>query len=139
MSDPVAVTPPPPRGSTRTIVIASIIVIIAFVAGVFTGIFAEHVWRMRRGPRHIPPMAARAMIERLDHRLDLTGEQRAKIEQVIDRHHARIEEITAATRPQVRRELDAANAEIEQILTPDQREKFQKMRMRLGPRHPRRR
>ena len=54
--------------------------------------------------------------------------------QIIDAHHARIDATMNAVRPQVRLELDAANGEIDKILTPQQREQFKKMRIRVpGP------
>jgi len=43
----------------------------------------------------------------------------------------RIDAVMGAVRPQVRQELDVTNAEIEKILTPDQRTQFAKMRMRM--------
>jgi Spy/CpxP family protein refolding chaperone len=104
--------------STKTVVIAAIVVLAAFVAGVCAGIFADRVL-MHRGP-HPPRFASRMMMERLDRHLDLTDAQRAKIEQIIERHHRSIGT-----------ELAAANAEIERVLTPEQRQKFAKMRMHV--------
>jgi Spy/CpxP family protein refolding chaperone len=40
----------------------------------------------------------------------------------------------AAVRPQVRQELDATNAEIETVLTPEQKTKFANLRIRVGAR-----
>jgi Spy/CpxP family protein refolding chaperone len=40
----------------------------------------------------------------------------------------------ANVRPQVRQELDATNAEIETVLTPEQKTKFSNLRMRIGAR-----
>jgi Spy/CpxP family protein refolding chaperone len=132
VSDPV-VPAPPPRSSTKTIVIATIIVIVAFVSGGVAGILLDHLHFMHRGP-HPPRMIPRMMVNRLAHSLDLTPEQRVKVEEIIERHHRRISELTDGVRPQVHRELEAANAEIEAVLTPEQREKFAKMKMRLGHR-----
>lgn len=108
--------------STKTVVIASIVVLVAFVAGFCAGIFADHVVRHFRGP-HPPRFASRMMIERLDRHLDLTDAQRAKIEEIIQRRHRSIVG-----------ELEGANAEIERVLTPEQRRKFARMRMHLGHR-----
>ena len=66
------------------------------------------------------PHVSRMMLRHLDLRLDLTDAQRAQVEQILERHHA-----------QMRGQLDAANAEIERVLTPEQRARFARMRMRL--------
>jgi Spy/CpxP family protein refolding chaperone len=60
------------------------------------------------------------MVDRLDRHLDLTDAQRAKIEQIIEQHHRSIG-----------KEIETANAEIDLVLTPEQRQKFAKMRMHL--------
>lgn len=107
--------------STKTVVIASIVVLVTFVAGLCAGIFVDRVVMHRmRGP-HPPRFASRMMIERLDRHLGLTDVQRAKIQQIIEQHHRSIG-----------KEIEAANAEIDLVLTPEQRQKFAKMRMRLG-------
>lgn len=107
---------------TKTVVIASIVVLVAFVAGFCAGVFADRIVHHLRGP-HPPRFASRMMIERLDRHLDLTDPQRAKIKEIIERHHRSIGA-----------EIEAANAEIERVLTPEQRRKFAKMRMHLGHR-----
>lgn len=109
--------------SPKTVVIASVVVLVTFISGVFTGIFVDRVLMHRmRGP-HPPRFVSKMMVERLDRHLDLTGDQRAKIEQIIERRHRNMG-----------REIEAANAEIERVLTPEQRRKFAKMRMHLGRR-----
>ena len=131
VSDPVV--PPVKPSSTKTIVIASLIVVVAFLAGAMAGVFADH-WMMRHGPRgHLGRAAEELMHRRLKSHLDLTDEQDKKIEEIIRRRHQRMTEIWDSVRPHVRAEIDATNAEIEKVLTPEQREKFQKMRIHLGP------
>ena len=74
--------------------------------------------------------------------LSLTSQQRDQIGSIMDRHHKRMQEITEAIHPQMRQELESANREIEAILTPEQRTKYNTMRMRLErfiPGHGRRR
>lgn len=122
---------PPPRTTTRTAIIAVFVVLAAFATGVLAGIAIDR--RLHRPPA--PAFMVDAMLHRLDRRLDLTDEQREKIEQIIERRHERMTELFAHVRPQMDAEIAATNAEIERVLTPEQREKFQKMRMRLGPRH----
>jgi Spy/CpxP family protein refolding chaperone len=134
VSDPVIVPPPPPRGSKKTIVIAVIVVLVAFVSGAIAGMFVEHVHLMRRMHGRTSRFAPQMMVHRLDRTLDLTPEQRTKVEEIVMRHHQRIVAITESARPRVREELEAANREIEALLTPEQREKFAKLRLHLGHR-----
>ncbi len=130
-TDPAPVLPPS-RTSTKTVVIAAIVVLIAFVSGAFTGILLDHLAHCRRGA-HMHRVAAHMMIVRLDRHLDLNDGQRAKIEAILRRRHDRINGMWENVRRQVGPEIEAANKEIEAVLTPEQRAKFQKMRMRLGP------
>jgi Spy/CpxP family protein refolding chaperone len=126
---------PPRRTTTRTAILAFVVILATFAAGVLAGVAIDR--RMHRNPP--PPFMVEAMLHRLDRRLDLTDQQRDTIEQIIQRRHARMSRLFAHVRPQMDAEIAATNAEIERVLTPEQREKFQKMRMRLGPRHGRHR
>jgi len=133
VSEPAAEAPR--RASTKTIVIAIVVVILTFVSGAAAGVLLAHFHIVGRSRGGRPPRLAPAMMVRhLDHALDLTPEQRAKVEEIVRRHHQRIESLTESVRPQVRQELDDANREIEALLTPEQRQKFEKMKMRLGHR-----
>ena len=74
---------------------------------------------------------AARIVERLNRELHLTSQQKSAVQQIIDRHRARIDALMTGVRPQIRQELDATNAEIDKILTPDQRAAFAKMRMHM--------
>ncbi|MGZ4808158.1 MAG: hypothetical protein ACXV7D_02415, partial [Thermoanaerobaculia bacterium] len=78
-------------------------------------------------------IAAR-VVERLDRELKFTPEQKQQITVIVTGHGKRIDAIWSGLRPQMRQEIDAANREISAVLTPDQRVKFDKLRMHLGPR-----
>ncbi|HEY6843303.1 MAG TPA: hypothetical protein VI391_03990 [Thermoanaerobaculia bacterium] len=120
-------TPTPSASNTRTTAIA--VVIIAFIAGVFVGIAGDHLLIIHHlFPRHF---GSRPILERLDRELHLTPQQKTQVQQILDRHRARIEAAMANVRPQIRQEIDATNAEIEKVLTPDQRAQFAKMKMRM--------
>jgi Spy/CpxP family protein refolding chaperone len=112
-----------------------VVVIVAFIAGLIVGVVGGHLLFMH----HLlfpKGFVARRIVDRLDHELHLTPQQKAQVQQIIDRHHVRIEALMRGVRPQIRQEIDASNAEIEKILTPDQRAKFSRMRMRMpGGRH----
>lgn len=111
--------------ATRTTVIAAFALVLTFVAGVFAGAVGHHVL----GPRiHRPRPMQSMMIHHLDMRLDLTDAQQAQIERILEQRHARM-----------RGEIEAVNADIERVLTPEQRKIFATMRMRpgrgMGPMH----
>ena len=111
--------------ATRTTVIAAFALVLTFVAGVFAGAVAHHLL----GPRmHRPRPMQQMMVRHLDMRLNLTDAQRTKIEKILEQRHARM-----------RGEIEAVNADIERVLTPEQRKIFATMRMRpgrgMGPMH----
>lgn len=123
---------PPARSNAK--VVATIIVVIAFIAGLLVGAVGDRIWAFRhpRGPHG--PFAANRIVERLSRELDLTPQQKAQVSAIVAAHGKKMDAVWSAIRPQIRAEIDAANREISAVLTPDQREKFDKLRMRLGPR-----
>jgi len=121
------VTPTPSVSNTRTTAIA--VVIIAFIAGVFVGIAGDHLLIIHHlFPRHF---GSRPIADRLERELHLNAQQKTQVQQILDRHRARIDAVMGNVRPQIRAEIDATNAEIEKILKPDQRAQFEKMKMRM--------
>lgn len=116
---------------SRTTVVAIVVLLLTFIAGFATGMLTDHLLILWHRGHHLPPFATSAMARRLDRHLDLTDEQREKIEAILDRRHKRINDLWAGMRPRVHAEIDQTNAEIEKILTPEQRAKFAKMKMRL--------
>src|SRR5262245_15939792 len=122
-------TPTPSPTSTRRT--AVLLVAVAFVAGALIGFAGGRVYSLfvRHSPR--PEFNRDRVLARLDRELKLTPQQRDQIAAIMDRHHKRIEEINQGIRPQVHQEIDGANREIEAVLTPDQRTKYEAMRMRM--------
>ena len=127
---------PPPR---RTTTIAVLLVSIAFAAGLLIGVAGDRVYLIH-GHQLLPgrafEFASRHLVDRMDHELDLTPQQREQVQGIVDRHHARIKAIWSAVRPQARVEIDQANQEIARILTPDQRVRYEKLRMEMAHRQP---
>lgn len=114
--------------ATRTTLVAALVLVLTFGAGVIAGAAAHHLFGHRDG---IPAFAMHVVLNRLDRRLDLTDAQRAQVEAILRRRHANINAMLGGVRPRVHQELEAANAEIAKVLTPEQRVKFEKMRMHL--------
>ena len=120
--------------NTRTAAVA--VVVVAFLAGIFAGVAGDHLYLIKTGrlsPRH-GRFSTERMTDRLTHQLDLTPQQKTQVQQIIERHRAKIDATMANVRPQIRQELDATNADIETVLTPEQKTKFADLRMRIGAR-----
>ena len=134
-------TPSPASSTRRT---AVLLVAVAFVAGALIGFAGGRVYSiyhlLHRGPRS--EFVRDRILGHLDRELSLTPQQREQIGGIMDRHHKRMQELTESIRPQMHQELDSANREIEAVLTPEQRKKYEAMRMRMErfmPGHGRRR
>jgi Spy/CpxP family protein refolding chaperone len=115
-----------------------VVVIAAFLAGILVGVAGDHLYLIHGGrlsPRHAAGFSADRMTERLAGELDLSSQQKTQVQQIIERHRAIIDSTMKSVRPQIRKELDATNAEIETILTPEQRARFANFRMKIGSRH----
>jgi len=115
--------------STSPRAAAALLIVGALIAGVVLGIAGDRAWMHW----HRPPRAPRLerLVEHLDNELHFTPQQKAAVTQIVARHRARIEVIAANTRPQMRQEIDATNAEIEKVLTPEQQKKFQALSQRM--------
>lgn len=114
------------RSTTKTVVIAALALLVTFVAGFIVGAVTHRFMIFHGRPHRPPPMATFAMMNRLERNLDLSDEQSRQVRAILEKHHERI-------RGEVQSEIETANAEIEKILNPEQRVKFQELKMRLGP------
>lgn len=129
VTDPVT----PPRG-TSTKLVATIVVLIAFLGGLAIGVIGDRLWLIHRPPgaRHfVSHVFTERILHKLDDELALTPQQHQQVKQILEAHAARIQQLTDAVRPQVRQQIEQNNAEIERVLTPDQRAKFEKLRMKF--------
>jgi Spy/CpxP family protein refolding chaperone len=131
----VSVTEPleAPRGSNARL-IATIIVVVAFIAGLLVGAVADRIWLFRHGGGPERHRIADRIVEHLSRDLNLTPQQKQQVATIVAAHAKKMDAVWSNVRPQIRTEIDAANREISAVLTPEQREKFDKLRMRLGPR-----
>jgi Spy/CpxP family protein refolding chaperone len=84
-----------------------------------------------------PPPAV--LVDRLARELDLTAEQRTKIEEVLTARRTRLETVQREVRERFDAEQRSLRDEIRNLLTPDQQEKFdsnERQRGRSGRRGP---
>ena len=117
--------------------LAAITIAVAFVVGVVVGAVGLWAWITHHHGGRAPFFGAlgeHRIMRRLDHELNLTPSQHDAIAKIVHQHHERIEGIFGGLQPQVRRELEEANVEIEKVLTPEQTVKFEQVRMRLHSR-----
>ncbi|HEV8433904.1 MAG TPA: hypothetical protein VGR95_10865 [Thermoanaerobaculia bacterium] len=120
------------RSSARTIAVVTVVA--TLIVGFLLGVVADRVWLYRHGPRfgtHAQRFTTDRIVKRLDGELHFTDQQRAQVTQIIQARQQRIAVIQTGVRPQIRAEIDQANAEIDKILTPEQRTKFQQLKMRV--------
>ena len=110
--------------------LAAITLVVTFVVGAGVGVAIDHMVILHMMPKH----TAEWITRRLDRRLHFNDQQRAQVVSIIDVHQKRIGTIWNGVHPAIRQEVDAASAEIDRVLTPEQRVTFQKIRANLMPR-----
>lgn len=118
------------RSSARTIAVVTVVA--TLIVGFLIGVVADRLWLYRRGT-HLGPrrFVTERIVKRLDGELHFTPPQRAQVTQIIQARQQRIAALLTGVRPRIRAEIDQTNAEIEKILTPEQRTKFEQMKMRV--------
>lgn len=109
---------------------AALLIVAALIAGIVVGVAGDRLYMMRRVP-HPPRFMSDRFVEHLDRELQLTPQQRDAVKQISERHRQRIQALSDSIRPQMRQELDAMNAEIENVLNPDQQKKFRELSSRM--------
>ena len=114
------------------------VVIVAFVAGVLAGVAGDRVYIFRHGPPRPGKSAAARIVARLDKELSLTKTQHDQVAAIVEQHRQRMDAISDSVHPQMQKEIDSANGEIEKVLTPEQKTKFADLRMKMRARHQRR-
>src|SRR5207248_10689687 len=73
---------------------AVVVVIVAFVAGILVGVAGDHLYLIHKGrlfPRHAARFAADRMADRLSRDLELTPQQKTQVQQIIEKHRAKID------------------------------------------------
>lgn len=73
-----------------------------------------------------PELAPMMFTERLADRLQLTEEQRVRVEEAMDRRRKVTEEAMAEVFPRLRSQMDSLQSEIEEVLTEEQIEAFRR-------------
>ncbi len=115
--------------------------VLTFAAGVFTGAL---VLRQFGGPPPLRPRMALEpgrprgfMLEKLKPRLNLSDAQSQAVEQIIAKYEEQLRQHFRQTRPQAHQIIRQMTAEIDSVLTPEQREKLRQeipMMWKMPPR-----
>jgi Spy/CpxP family protein refolding chaperone len=145
--------------SRRPRVLATLVVVVALLTGIVVGMAADRRLAMRwhgpfgghftagRGPRAWggdgrggpdgnrggPGAPADRMHQRFATELGLTPAQMAQVDSIMTRSMAERHAIEDSVRPRMRTILDSTRSQIERVLTPDQRQKFEAWRTRNRP------
>lgn len=113
--------------------VAAVAAVLAlFVLGIIAGGLATHLFyaKQLRHPGPPPRMASRFVEQFLLRGLDLSGEQERQIQEILQRTRRQAAELRQELRPKVHELMEEAIREIEQVLTPEQRQAFARMRQR---------
>ena len=130
----------------RTRVWVGLFVLVVFLAGLAAGVVAAP-WlgfgprpgfgSSRGGPGR-PPMSSR-LLERMSSRLDLTTDQTARLEAVLDARRDTFRTISRDMRDRIEAERETFRSALAEILTPEQMETFEGEIVRMGEERGRRR
>lgn len=117
------------EASPRTVRWMSALVLVGtFAAGTVTGAgvcrWASNAQSAQRPPP--PPMTAPLPL----HELELTPEQRVKVHAVFERHRPELETILRESFPKVRSINEKIEAEVRELLTPEQRARLDQIKAR---------
>ena len=84
-------------------------------------------------PGQQPGLVNRQFVLGLDRQLKLTPEQRDKVEKFMMEGQERIRQLRSKLEPEMRKEMQSVNEQIKTILTPDQREQFERIMKQRFP------
>lgn len=107
----------------------AVLLLLTFLAGAAAGMAGDRLWGSPDGHgdrRH----REEAALQRLDDELQLTPEQRSQVETILEHHRQAMKRLWEQIRPQFTARLDSVRTEIEGVLTPEQIEKYRKMKWR---------
>jgi Spy/CpxP family protein refolding chaperone len=110
---------------------ALFLLIAVFAGGLLTGMLVERT--VLAGPAVAEASEPRARTharatedrERLVRELELTADQQARIDAILDEQQHRIRELMRETRPRTREILKETRARVEEVLTPEQQARWQ--------------
>jgi Spy/CpxP family protein refolding chaperone len=111
---------------------AIVAVVAIFLAGVVVGAlgYGSFLMGQLRRPGGVAAWATRLLASDLKRHLDLTPQQETEVERILAESRAESAALHREMRPRVRAILDRTHARISAVLTPRQREEFERFRQR---------
>jgi Spy/CpxP family protein refolding chaperone len=119
-------------------------VLMVFASGTATGLLLHRVLEPRawadapggrpRVPGRRPPPSPADLATKMSDDLGLTADQRARLQTILEARRGKLDAIEQEIRTRFDQEHRDLNAEIERILTPEQREKFKTFQERMRSR-----
>jgi Spy/CpxP family protein refolding chaperone len=105
---------------------------IIFVLGFAAGILALNVYR---GWAHGAGPGREDRFEQLSTRLQLNADQKTKVQQIFNETREQLRALRKESEPRVTEIRQRTDQRLQEILTPDQWQRFQKMRDEMKDRH----
>jgi Spy/CpxP family protein refolding chaperone len=115
--------------------VAASIIVMSLLTGVIVGVAVDRrvLISHRGGPVFMRTGFHRTMVPgHLEQELGLTRAQSAAVDSIMRHRMSQRDSLMAHTWPIMRQLLDSTRSDIERVLTPEQRQKFEKLRFR-GP------
>jgi hypothetical protein len=112
--------------------------VLTFALGVVAGVVSGHLYETRlkpAGPRPGPRMAPPDIVEEFSQGLSLNTDQKTRLKQIVDQSRERYRALSLQFRPQYDAIRDETRQEIRQILTEDQKARFEKIIHEMDERH----
>jgi hypothetical protein len=119
-------------------VVAATVIVLSMLTGIVVGVAVDrrmHAWHGGSGSRF---QTRRTLVPgHLENELGLSPTQSAAVDSIMRYRMGQRDSLMAHTWPRMRQLLDSTRSDIERVLTPEQREKFEKLRMHGPPGGPR--
>lgn len=111
---------------------AGLAILGVFLVGVVVGIFATHLFYLRhlREPGGLVGWGARLLAKDLKGDLDLSADQARKIDAILLETRAEAIAVRRKAMPEMIAVLERSRHRIEEVLTPEQRKRFEHLRER---------
>jgi hypothetical protein len=108
-------------------------ILLVFILGLGSGVIVRPY--LEQAATHwLPPPSPTAMVAMFTKRLDLTPTQQRQVEQILEARRQTFGTFSEDIRQRIDAERDRTLAEIEQVLTPEQRVRFQAMNQEMRDR-----
>lgn len=129
----------------RSTTAAAVALVLVFGAGVAAGVALDRTWlapdrasgpeaTRSEKPEGKKPERERTVIERFSDELELTRDQRARIDTILDHFRDRMHEMWSEVRPRYRTLVDSARTRIVEVLTEEQAEQYRELLRREAER-----